>query len=159
MVGFQDQDIGVSDSLENQPRGVAEVGKKADVSLSGLEQESNRILRIMRDTEGLDGQILEVKDGSSGEEPTVEPDPQLIFQGLFGGSIAVNGNSQLLPQLRQTLDMVGMLMGNQNPGKAFWSPAEEGEAFADLAQTQARIDEEPRLWSLQVSTVARRTAG
>lgn len=54
--------------------------------------------------------------------------------------------------------MVGVLVRDEYPSQVFWCPANSGQALANLAQAEARIDQDASLIGLQIGAIARGTA-
>ena len=79
---------------------------------------------------------------------------KLILDRLLRRPVAIDRDAQLLTQRRQTLHMIGMLVRDQNPGQVLRCPANTGEALANLAQAETRVDEQAGLVGLQVGAVA-----
>jgi hypothetical protein len=56
------------------------------------------------------------------------------------------------------MDVIGMLMSDEDARQVLRGPANGGKARANLAQAEARIDEDARLIGLHVSAIAGGTA-
>jgi hypothetical protein len=158
VIGFENQHISATNSFDRQPGGVAEVGEETDVSMNGFEQKPDRILRVVGNAESFDRQIFQVKRGARLEQAAIQLSPLLIFDRFARWPIAVNRNTKLFDQLRQALHVIGMLVSDEDGGKVLRRPSDGGQAFADLPQAKARIDENSRLRSLQIGAVTRGTA-
>ena len=158
MIGFENQDIGGTNSFKHQPRGMSKIGQEPDIALASSEQEPNRVLRVMWHTKGFNRHIFNVKSGSCRKQAAVQLGPLLVFDRLARWTITVDGYSQLFDQLPQALNVVGMFVGNENASEILRGPSDRRKAFADLAQAKARIDENPCLIGLQIGAVSGRTA-
>ena len=102
--------------------------------------------------------VAHLEAGAGGEEPAGEPRLELILDRLLGRAVAVDGNAQLVAQRRQALHMVGVLVGDENAGQVLRRAANGGEALANLAQAEARVNEDAGLVGFHVGAVAGGTA-
>ena len=60
----------------------------------------------------------------------------------------------LSPSASQALDMVAVLVGDEDAGEIFRGAADGGEALADLAEAEARIDQDAGFVGLHVGAIA-----
>ena len=158
VVGFQHQDIGLANPLEHQLRRMTQIGEETNVSARCPQQEAHRVLRIMRHGECFDGDVPDLEARAGGEKTRIQPPGLLILNRLLGGPIAIDGNAQLFAQSGQTLNMIGMLVRDQNAGQILRRPSNGGEAMTDLAQAEARINQDAGFFGFNVSAIAARTA-
>jgi hypothetical protein len=68
MVGFEHERIGVADAFDDEFCRVTEVREHSDGLRAVADSESHGVLRIVRDTEGIDGQVTNFKRVASREE-------------------------------------------------------------------------------------------
>jgi hypothetical protein len=74
---------------------MAEIGQKTDVHCGRTEQETDRVLGIMRDGEGFDSHIAELERATGLEVAPDKRQSRLATDGLTGEAIAVDGNAEL----------------------------------------------------------------
>jgi hypothetical protein len=158
VVGFQDQDMSRTDSLDHQFGGMPKICKEPNVAAGGAEQESNRIIGIVGNGERVDEDIADFEGGAGREDAGIQRSLHLAFDGFPGETIAVHGSVQFPAQRGQTLDMIGMFMGDENPMEAFGRATDAGEPFPDLAPAEPGIDQEPGFICLEVGAVPTGTA-
>src|SRR5262245_43915849 len=79
VISLQDKNVRCSNSLQNQLCCVPEVRQIANASRTGSDQETNRVLRIVRDGEGVDGYVPDGKAGTGGKEPAIKLNACLIL--------------------------------------------------------------------------------
>ena len=108
----------------------------------------------MRHAEGVDEEVASFKCGAGGEEMEIEFNLQCQFNGFFGEPIAVDRDIQFSSETGQTLNVVGMLVGDKDSSEILDRAADGEETIANLAATQAGIDEQARLLSFEISAVA-----
>ena len=63
-------------------------------------------MRIVWHAEGIHRQISDLKAFTRGEEPEIQPDFELLFDGLAGEAIAINRNLQLGGQSDEPLSVI-----------------------------------------------------
>ena len=64
VIGLEHQDIGSANPFHGQLGGVTEIGEEAQVAGTGADQESNRVLGIVRDGKGVDGKVADLETGA-----------------------------------------------------------------------------------------------
>ena len=60
MVGFQQEDVGLADALDDQLGGVAQVGQESDIAGGCADQEGGGVIGIMRHGEGVHRQVTDL---------------------------------------------------------------------------------------------------
>ena len=158
MVRFEHERMGRSDPFEHQASGMAQVRQETNVPGASAEQVTNRVLGVVRNAERLDQDVAHFKTGSGGEEPARQARLVLILHRLEGGPVAIDGNVQLLAEQRQALHMIRVLVRDQDPSQILRRPANGGEALANLAQAEARVNQDAGLFGFHIGTVAGGTA-
>jgi hypothetical protein len=125
----------------------------------GADEEPDGVGGVMGDAEGLDLDIADGEGGPGGEDAEVEGFPlELQLDGLLGQPVAVDGDVQPGRQHGEALDVIGMLVGDQNPAQVFRGPSDPQQSLPNLPGAEARVDEQPRVGGLQMRTVAAGTA-
>jgi hypothetical protein len=81
---------------------MAKVGQKTDVPRRRMHQVSHRIASVVRDGKSIHRDIAHFKGAASGENPGVDLNVQLSFDGFLGQAVAINGQIQFRRQSGQT---------------------------------------------------------
>jgi hypothetical protein len=158
VIGFEHQGMGGADAFEDQFGDVSQVGEEADIHPVGAQEESDGILGIMRDGEGFDEDIADLEAGAGQEAAAVEFCVEQGLDGFVGGLVAVDGDAEFVAERSQSLDMVAVLVGDEDAGQVLRGAAQGGEALADLAEAEARIDQDAGFVGFHVSAIAGGTA-
>ena len=154
VIRFQDQNVRAPHPFQHQLSRMTEVGQDSDIAIRCSEQEPDRILRVVRYAEGFDDNVLQFEARAGRKKTAFQARLQLILQSILCLPVTEDWDAQLLPQLEQSLHMVRMLVSDQNGGKIFRCASDRSEALADLAQAEARINENASLRSLDISTIS-----
>ena len=176
VVGFQHQDVGGTDAVEDEFGGVAEVGGKPDVRGGRAQQISHGILGIVRNGKCFDGEVGEFEGVTGGEKSPVNfrfPSvgglegeigflAPLGFErpdgGVLGGAVAIDGDMKFVGDAEQPADMVGMFVRNENSRKVFGCAADGGEALPDLTRGESGVHQHAGFGGLNVGAVPGGTA-
>ena len=114
VIGLQDEGVRGPNPFDDQAGGMPQIRQKPDVSGGCAEKEPDRVIGIVRDGEGFDQDIADVKSAAGAEDAEIQGLPELQLDGLFGEAIAVDGDAQFAGEHAQTLNVIGVLMCNQN---------------------------------------------
>ena len=158
VIGFQQENIGSADAFDDQSGGVTKVGEETDVAGRGVEQESDGIGGVMRHGERIHNDIAHIETGAGAEYATLKLHLKLEFDGFLRKPVAIERNFQFRAEAGKPLDVIGMLVSDQDAGQTFRRAADGGEALANLAATEAGIDEDSRFRRFQIGAVAAGTA-
>ena len=79
-------------------------------------------------------------------------------RAVLCATIAENGDVKFIGEAKNTGDVVGVFVGDEDGGKIFRRLADGGEAFADLQRGEAGVHEDAGFGGLDVGAVARRAA-
>lgn len=110
----------------------------------------------MRNGERVHGDVADLEARAGAENATLKLHLKLEFDCLLRESIAVKWNFQFRAEAHQSLNVVRVLMGDQDAGQTFRCASNGGEALANLAATEAGINEYARFRRFQIGAV---TAG
>ena len=135
-----------------------QVRHKPDVPSLRPQQVTNRFLRVVRHAEALDPDIPDGEPRARGEQVRVQLDLELVFDRVPSGPIAVHGNTELLGEGGQSLDVVGVLVGDEDAGQGLGCAPDGCQAETNLAQTEPRIDQDAGLSALEVRAIPGGTA-
>jgi hypothetical protein len=158
VVGFQDEDVGGANALDDEFGGVAEVSEEADIPGGGTEQEPDGVLGVVRNGEGIDRDIAEIEGAAGLKLSESEGDFAVALDGFGGEAVAVDGDAEFSGEGAEAHDVVRMLVGNEDTVEGFRCTADAGEALSDLAAAEPGIDEQARFGGFQVGAVASGTA-
>lgn len=61
VIGFEHQDIGFSNPLDDQLGGMAQIRKKPDVDLRSPKEKADRIISVMRHGKRVDAHVTDIK--------------------------------------------------------------------------------------------------
>src|SRR5204862_6879152 len=139
--GFEDENIGGADPFDDQLGGMAKIGQKTDACAIGPEHKTDRIIGIVRDGKGVDGQIAYLKGTAGAENAKIEAGFELELDRFLGEAIAIDRNGNLAAKSAETVGMIGMFVGEKDAAEGFRGTADLSEAFADLAGAKASIDQ------------------
>src|SRR6267143_6098955 len=148
VIGFKHKHIRATHSLDNELGRMPKIGQNPDGPLWRAQQEADRIIGVMRDAKGVDDYVARFKCCSRRENVEIEFELQRQFNGFFGQAIAIDRNIQSSGQARETLNVVGMLVRNEDSSEVFDGPPNREQAAANLAAAQAGVDEQARLLGL-----------
>ena len=154
VIGFEEQDIGGANALEDGFGGVAEVRQNTDFSGGGVQEEADGVGGVVRDVKGVHVDVADIETGAGFEDAAFKFRAALVFDGVFGGAVAVNGDFKFVGKAGETVDVVGVLVGDQNSVEFFRNAADGGEAFGDLAVAEAGVNEQAGVIGLQISAIA-----
>ena len=158
VVGFQDQNVRTTHPFKDQLGGVTEISQNADVSSVRPQQETDRVLRVMWNTESLDYDIGHFEGSSGVEQAVIQSRFKLILERILRRAIAVNWDSQFLTQCCQSLHVVRMFVGDEDSRQILRSSPNEAKPSSDLPQTESGIDEEAGFVGFNVGAVTAGTA-
>lgn len=158
MIRFQHQRMGVANPFGDEPRHVAKISGETKIGRRCAQEKANRILRIMRNGEGLDRDVADLKRAPGYEEAEFRLHAEDALDFLHRRAIAVNRDAQFVRQSRQAGNVVAVLVRDKDGVQILRRPADAGEALADLPQAETGIDQHPRLVGFDVGAVAGRTA-
>src|SRR6266436_6543354 len=145
VIGFQQQNIGRAEPIQDEFCYLAEVGQKSDIYAGRAQKIPDWILGIVQDVKCFDNNVAHFKTVPRREEPAVDLRLKLKFNRFLGRAIAINRNAKFLAEARQSLDVVRMLVSEQDGREVLRGPADGGQTFPDLPETESGINEDPRL--------------
>ena len=110
VIGLQDQDVRSSDALNDKLGGMAEVRQEPNVGGCRPKQETDRILGVVRHRERINVHVADFEAGPRAKETAVEPQLELMLDGILGQPIAIDRDLKFCAKAHQTLDMIGVLV-------------------------------------------------
>lgn len=73
---------------------------------------------------------------------------------LPGKAVAIDGSVQFPTKSGETLDMIGVLMGDEDSIETFGRSSDAGESFPDLAAAETGIDQQTGFLRLEIGAIA-----
>jgi hypothetical protein len=106
VVGFEEQHVSGSDSLERKFCGATEICEKPDVDEGCSDQEPHGVLRVVRDRERFNFNVSKPERCACGKQAAIEFGCELFLERLLGWAVAVNRYAKPGTELDQALDMI-----------------------------------------------------
>ncbi len=153
VIGFEHQDIGFSNPLDDQLGGMAQIRKKPDVDLRSPKEKADRIISVMRHGKRVDAHVANIERGARFKNPAVQLLARHLFDRFFREAITIDGNPGFEAECGQTLDMIAVLVRDENPAQSFGRTSNLGEPLANLASTEPGIDEDSGVRRLQKGAI------
>src|SRR5437764_386438 len=145
MIGFDEQDIRFTQTVQYKFGHLAQVGQDADVDSSCSHQKTYRVLCVMQHIEGFNREIADFETVPGGEQPALEFSSRLKLDCFLCGPIAIDRNAQLFSQASQALDVIGMFMSDKDRSQRFRGASDARKSLANLPQAEPRIDQDSNL--------------
>ena len=158
VIRLEHEHIRRANAFEHQFRHVTEVGGKTDVADGRVQQITDRVLRVVRDGEGVHQQVADFKARAGFEQPAIEFCFELEFKRLLRGAVAINRDVQFGGDADEALNVVAVFVRDEDGGEFFRHPADFLEAFADLARAEPGVHEHAGLAGFEVGAIAAGTA-
>jgi hypothetical protein len=137
---------------------VAEISDESDIAVGGVKQKTDGVLRVVRNGESVYEQIGDFKTGAGVKEPAVEMSFEDTLKFIFGGAVAVNRDVQLGGDASESLNVVGVLMGDENGGEVFRRAPNAGEALPNLAWAEPGVHEDAGFGGFDIGAISAGTA-
>jgi hypothetical protein len=82
----------------------------------------------------------------------------LKFDSFAGVTVAIDWDAQFLLDRCESCYMVGVFVRDQNRGEVLGPSADDGQTFANLAQTEAGINQDASFVGFNIGAIAGRSA-
>jgi len=163
VIGFEDQAIGLAEMDFDQFRHIAEIGANGDLGAVGAESETDGVGGIVGNGESVDVNIADRKPlarlyGFNTTEAFAEGVRENALQSIHGGFGDIKGGLPEAENLRETIAMVGVFVGDENGVEATEVALDGGEARQCFAFAKASVYQDAGAFGFEQSKVAR-TAG
>jgi len=139
MIGLKHEHVGGSDPLDHQSGCMPEIRQEANIASICSQQETDGVLGIMWDAEGVHADVGDVETGPGLKHMTCESHLLLELQRIECQAIAVDRNAQTMGNQGQSLDMIAVFVGDQDGGEVFRGTADTGQTLSDLTCAEACI--------------------
>ncbi len=154
VICFEHQHVRRPDSLNHQLRGVAEVRQKSEIPGRSPHHEPHRVLGVVRHAKRLNEHITNLKTGAGFKLAARNRALKLKLNRVARKAVAVDGYAELLTQPSESLHMIRVLMGYENPMQILNLATDGLETLFDLPRTEAGIDQQTRLARLEERAIA-----
>lgn len=159
MIGLEQEESRQTDTFEDELCGVAQVGEESDGSCMRLEHKPDGIHRVVGHAEGLhlyrsDAESATGLEGNEGQGSVLE----LPLNRFPCEAIGIDRYPESTAESAESLDVIGMLVGDEDTRQALWTSADAGQALTDLSGAESCIDEQLGVPCLQESTITATTA-
>ena len=154
VVRFEHEHVGLPDSIQDVFGDIPEVGDEPDVAAGRPEQESHRILRVVRNIKSLNGDITDFETSARFEETAIEPRLEGAFGFLLGCPVPIDGDAEFAGDSDEALDMVAMFVGDEDGVEIFGCSPDTGKSLTDLPGTEAGVDQDSGFRRLEIGAIA-----
>jgi hypothetical protein len=154
VIGLQHESVRRADPFDNQPRGMPQISQEPNVTRGRANQEPDRILRIVRDGKGLDQEIPHFEGGAGLEHAAREGHALRGLNRFTRMPVAEQRDTQFTRDLRQTPNVVAVLVRHQDAVEGLRGATQQGQSLANLPATEPGVDQQPRLLGFQKRTVS-----
>ena len=158
VIGLEDEDVGRPNPLDDELGCVAQISEEADVAGGRPQEEPDRIVGVVGNGKGIHSDIPHLEGLAGLKDLAVEPGLNLGLDGFARKPIAAEGDAVPRAYGGESLDVVGVFVGDEYGLERFRSASDAGEPLADLPAAETGIDQQARLVGFQVGAIAARTA-
>src|SRR6266403_2349169 len=147
VIGFEDEAIGLAEMDSHVVWQVAEIGTDGNFCAVGAEGESDRVGRIVRNGERVhvniaDGEALAGLNGLNATEALAEGVGKDALERFHRGLGDVERWLPDAEDLRETVAMIGVLVGDEDCVEAIDSALDSGEAGESFALSKTCVNED-----------------
>jgi hypothetical protein len=160
VIRFEHDSIAIAQMLLHQFGHVTEIGHERELHAGGAKREAERVDSIVGNTERSDFDIADAKSMAGLNELDALEAPRMVFgkktQGLgMGFRIEIDGRAPGAQQGRETADVIGMFVRDDDAVEAIEGMGQSSQAPQGFALSQAGIHQQARPGSLEQSAIAR----
>ena len=119
MVRFENENARGPDPLHDQFGRVAQVRQKSNIGRGRPKKKTDRIVGVVRHAERVHRYVPDLKGGAGRENPAVQIDLEVLFDGLLGETIAEDRNPEFRSESGQTLDVIRVFVSDENAMQTF----------------------------------------
>lgn len=145
VVRLNDHSVRGAHSLVHELGGKPQIREKSKGGPAVVENEADRLHRIMGDRECLDTDVTDTEIAAGDEQPPILGHALIATQRLGSETIAVNGCLEVFAPDIETAAVVTVLVGEENAIDLQWITATGAEPLESLLRTQAPVDQQPGL--------------
>ena len=158
VIGFEDENVRLTNPLNHQFGRMPEVGQTSERDFLRLDDKTNGIDGVVRDGEGSDRAIADIKGIPGLKQTEAERARQFFRDGFFCVAVAIDRNLEPGSEGCQTLDVIRMLVRDQDAMQSLRRAADRGEPGPDLAATESGIHQQTGFVGLKEGAVSTGTA-
>ena len=160
VVGFEDETISFAEVDFDELRHVAEVGADGNLGAVGAKRETDRIDSIVRNGEGVDVNVANTKALSGlyafdATQALAEGLGENALKNAHGGLGDVKRTLPETEDLRETVAMIGVLVGDEDGVQMIEVGFDGGEAGESFAFTEASVNKDAGAFGFEQSKIAR----
>jgi hypothetical protein len=160
VVGFKDQAIGFAEVDFDKLRHVAEVGADGHLGAVGAKSETDGIDGIVRDGEGVDVNVADTEalaglNGFDAAEALAEGFRKNALKNAHGGLGDIKRDLPETENLRKTVAVIGVLVGNEDGVEMIEVAFDGGETSESFAFTEASVNKDAGAFGFEQSKIAR----
>jgi hypothetical protein len=154
VIGFEDEAVGLAEMDSHVIRKVAEIGADGDFGAVGAEGEADGVGGVVRDGKRVhvdvaDRETLAGLDGLHTAEALAEGVRQNALKGFQGGLGDVERGFPEAKDLRETVAVVGVFVGDEDGVEAVDIAPGGGEAGKGFAFSKAGVNEDACAWGFE----------
>ena len=150
VIGFQQQHLGLTHAIGNQPGAMAKVGQETDLYRRRVKRKSHGINGIVRDRKCVHHKISDFKTVAGFEKLKIKS-AVVVVPNLPGGvAVTVHRDAKLGGEHFEPGDVVGMFMRDQNAIESLRRTVQFKQASPDSFGAEATVDEYTRTRRFQI---------
>ncbi len=160
VIGFEDETISFAEVDFDKFRHVAEVGADGNLGAVGAKSETDGIDGVVRDGEGVDVDIADTKalaglNGFNAAEALAEGLGENALKNAHGGLGDVKRTLPETEDLRETIAMIGVLVGDEDGVEMIEVGFDGREAGESFTFTEASVNKDAGAFGFEQSKIAR----
>jgi len=145
VIRLDDDSVRGADSLVHELGGKPEIREKSKGGATMVENEADRLHRIVGDRERLDIDVADTEIAAGDEQPPILRHALIATQRLGREAVAIDGRLEVFAPDIETAAVVTVLVGEEDSVDLQWITAARAQALESLLRTQATIDQQPGL--------------
>lgn len=146
VIGFDDERISRTHTFDDKLRDVTKVGEYADNLVAMPDNETDRIVSVVRNAKRFDGQIANRERRAGGKQSPRNADTAVrlrIGGNRFGGQpVRINREGPVFAKNSQTARVIGMFVRENDPVNVIEPAADFLQALRDLSSTETGIHQD-----------------
>ncbi|MGB7467646.1 MAG: hypothetical protein WBW14_32470 [Candidatus Acidiferrum sp.] len=160
VVGFEDETISFAKVDFDELRHVAKVGADGNLSAVGTKGEPDGIDGVVRNGEGVHVDVADAKtlaglNGFDAAEALAESFGENALENAHGGLSHVKRTLPQTEDLRKTVAVIGVLVGDEDGVEMIEVRFDRGEASKSFAFTEASVNKDAGAFGFEQGKIAR----
>jgi hypothetical protein len=153
VIGFENQNVGPANALDDEFGGMAEIGEEADLAALGAEHEAHRIIGIVGHGKGFHTNFTDFEDSTGAEETKLKLRLELHFDRFLRQAVTINRDGKFGAERAEAVRMIGVLVSQKDARETFRRASDLGEAFANLAGAETGVDEQTGVARFEIGAI------